>query len=64
MRYYFSYDWPFLASTPRAEPVATGFHADEEAAALAYNEAVIAADLADIREINRVDATGRPLPRD
>ena len=29
------------------------------------NEAVIAADLADIRMMNRVDpATGRPLPRD
>ena len=50
-------------STP-AQDCYVGLFADEEAAALAYNEAVIAADLADIREINRVDASGRPLPRD
>ena len=48
-------------STP-AQDCYVGLFADEEAAALAYNEAVIAADLADVRELNRVDpATGRPL---
>ena len=36
---------------------------DEEVAALAYNEAVIAADLDHIRNLNRVDASGRPLQR-
>ena len=51
-------------STPSRD-VWLGYFVDEERAALAYNEAVIAADLADIRELNRVDpATGRPLPRD
>ena len=41
-----------------------GYFADEERAALAYNEAVIAADLADIRKMNRVDASGRPIPNE
>ena len=51
-------------STPSRD-VWLGYFVDEERAALAYNEAVIAADLADIRHLNRVDpATGRPLPKD
>ena len=41
-----------------------GYFVDEEVAALAYNEAVIAADLADIRKMNRVDASGRPIPNE
>ena len=41
-----------------------GYFDDEERAALAYNEAVIAAGLDHIRVMNRVDATGRPLPKD
>ena len=41
-----------------------GYFVDEEVAALAYNEAVIAADLADVRVMNRVDPTGRPIPKD
>ena len=41
-----------------------GYFDDEERAALAYNEAVIAADLDHIRPMNRVDASGRPLPKD
>ena len=41
-----------------------GYYSDEEVAALAYNEAVIAAGLDHIRVMNRVDATGRPLPKD
>ena len=52
-------------SKPRAKYCYVGLFEEEEAAALAYNEAVIAADLADIRQLNRVDpATGRPLPKD
>ena len=51
-------------STPSRD-VWLGYFVDEERAALAYNEAVIAADLADIRHLNRIDpATGRPLPKD
>ena len=37
---------------------------DEEVAALAYNKAVRDAGLESIRNMNRVDASGRPLPRD
>ena len=50
-------------STP-AKKCHVGYYSDEEVAAYFYNEAVIAADLQHLREINRVDATGRPLPRD
>ena len=48
----------------RCKKCHVGYLVDEEVAALAYNEAVIAADLADIRKMNRVDASGRPLPKD
>ena len=52
-------------SKPRSKHCYVGYFADEERAALAYNEAVIAADLDHIRKMNRVDpATGRPLPKD
>ena len=51
-------------SKPRCKKCHVGYFADEERAALAYNEAVIAADLADIRKMNRVDASGRPIPKD
>ena len=51
-------------SKPRCKKCHVGYFADEERAALAYNEAVIAADLADIRKMNRVDASGRPIPNE
>ena len=51
-------------SKPRCKKCHVGYFVDEERAALAYNEAVIAADLADIRKMNRVDASGRPIPKD
>jgi len=51
-------------SKPRCKKCHVGCFVDEERAALAYNEAVIAADLADIRKMNRVDASGRPIPKD
>ena len=51
-------------SKPRAKYCYVGLFEEEEAAALAYNEAVIAAGLDHIRVMNRVDATGRPLPKD
>lgn len=42
-----------------------GYFVDEEAAALAYNKAVIEVDLDRIRTVNRADpATGRPIPKD
>ena len=42
-----------------------GYFDNEERAALAYNEAVIAADLEHLCPMNRVDpATGRPIPKD
>ena len=41
-----------------------GYFLDEERAALAYNKAIIEADLEHLRVMNRVDATGRPLPKD
>ena len=34
-----------------------------EKAALAYNKAVSDAGLAGVRELNRVDASGRPVPK-
>ena len=37
---------------------------DEEVAALAYNKAVRDNGLESIRNMNRVDATGRPIPKD
>ena len=48
----------------RCKKCHVGYLVDEEVAALAYNEAVIAAGLDHIRVMNRVDATGRPLPKD
>ena len=51
-------------SKPRRKKCYVGYFDDEERAALAYNEAVIAADLDHIRPMNRVDASGRPLPKD
>ena len=48
-------------STP-AKRVDVGYFSDDEVAAFFYNEAVIAADLQHLRPMNRVDATGRPLP--
>ena len=50
-------------STP-AKNCHVGYFVDEERAALAYNKAIIAADLEHLRVMNRVDASGRPLPRD
>ena len=38
-------------------------YADDEKAALAYNKAVSDAGLAGVRELNRVDASGRPVPK-
>ena len=49
-------------STP-PKKIEVGTFDDEERAALAYNEAVIAADLDHIHVMNRVDASGRPLPK-
>ena len=40
-----------------------GYYADDEKAALAYNKAVSDAGLAGVRELNRVDASGRPVPK-
>ena len=52
-------------SKPRSKKCHVGYFVDEERAALAYNEALIAADLQHLRPMNRVDpATGRPLPKD
>ena len=46
-------------------PLPGGYFDNEERAALAYNEAVIAADLEHLCPMNRVDpATGRPIPKD
>ena len=61
--------WRAQYRDPRSTPAKTktchvGYYSDEEVAALAYNEAVIAAGLDHIRVMNRVDATGRPLPKD
>ena len=59
--------WRALYYEEGSEPrryIHVGYFVDEERAALAYNEAVIAADLDHIRNLNRVDASGRPLPRD
>ena len=39
------------------------YYADDEKAALAYNKAVSDAGLAGVRELNRVDASGRPVPK-
>lgn len=48
------------ASTPPKRKSA-GYYADDEQAALAYNKAVTDAGLAGVRELNRVDASGRPV---
>ena len=50
-------------STP-SKKVEVGYYSDEEVAAFFYNEAVIAAGLEHLRVVNRVDASGRPLPKD
>ena len=50
--------------TSRAKQVDIGEFSDDEIAAFFYNEAVTAAGLDHIRPMNRVDASGRPLPRD
>ena len=50
-------------STP-SKKVEVGYYSDEEVAAFFYNEAVIAAGLEHLRVMNRVDASGRPLPKD
>ena len=50
-------------STP-AKRVDVGYFSDDEVAAFFYNEAVIAADLQHLRPMNRVDASGRPIPKD
>ena len=50
-------------STP-AKRVDVGDFSDDEVAAFFYNEAVTAAGLEHLRPMNRVDATGRPLPRE
>ena len=47
-----------------SKKVEVGYYSDDEVAAFFYNEAVTAAGLDHIRPMNRVDATGRPLPRD
>ena len=51
-------------SEPRTVHCHVGYFVDEEVAALAYNEAVTAAGLDHIRVMNRVDASGRPIPKD
>ncbi len=52
-------------SKPRRKKCYVGYFDNEERAALAYNEAVIAADLEHLCPMNRVDpATGRPIPKD
>ena len=51
-------------SEPRTMHCHVGYFVDEERAALAYNKAVTDAGLAEIRNLNRVDATGRPIPKD
>ncbi len=50
------------ASTPPKKKH-VGYYADDEKAALAYNKAVSDAGLAGVRELNRVDASGRPVPK-
>ena len=50
------------ASTP-PKIKSFGYFADDEQAALAYNKAVTDAGLAGVRELNRVDASGRPVPK-
>jgi len=47
-----------------SKKVEVGYYSDEEVAAFFYNEAVIAAGLEHLRVVNRVDASGRPLPKD
>ena len=47
-----------------SKQVNIGDFSDDEVAAFFYNEAVIAADLEHLRPMNRVDASGRPLPKD
>ena len=51
-------------SEPRTVHCHVGYFVDEERAALAYNKAVRDAGLESIRNMNRVDASGRPLPKD
>jgi len=52
-------------STPaKTKTCHVGYYSDEEVAALAYNDAMIAAGLDHIRVMNRVDASGRPIPKD
>jgi hypothetical protein len=51
-------------SKPRSKKCHVGYFSDDEIAAVFYNEAVIAAELEHLRPMNRVDATGRPLPKD
>ena len=53
---------PLASSTPPKKKH-VGYYADDEKAALAYNKAVSDAGLAGVRELNRVDASGRPVPK-
>ena len=50
-------------STP-PKYVNVGYFPEDEVAALAYNKAVRDNGLESIRNMNRVDASGRPLPKD
>ena len=50
-------------STP-PKNVGVGYFSDDEVAALEYNKAVRDNGLESIRNVNRVDASGRPLPKD
>ena len=50
--------------TSRAKQVDIGEFSDDEIAAFFYNEAVTAAGLDHLRPMNRVDASGRPIPKD
>ena len=50
-------------SKPRRKKCYVDYFDNEERAALAYNKAIIEADLEHLRVMNRVDASGRPLPK-
>ena len=61
--------WRAQYRDPRSTPAKTktchvGYYSDEEVAALAYNEAVIAAGLGRVKKLNPIDPdTRRPIPK-